>query len=75
MLIFVTLVAAIVITILMVLLTRVKRKNKKILEQLRQDKGNTVYEEIVCKTPPGSPSVDIDENIAYDRVLKTTVTT
>ena len=72
MLIFVILVATMIITILMFLLTRVKRNNKKILELLRQEKGNAVYEEIVCKTPPGSPSVDIDENIAYDRVLKTT---
>ena len=74
-LILVTLVTAVIITILIVILMRVKTNNRKILEQLSQAKGNALYEEIVCKTPPGSPSVDIDKNIAYDRVLKTTVMT
>ena len=74
-LILVTLVTAGIITILIVILMRVKRNNRKILEQLSQVKGNALYEEIVCKTPPGSPSVDIDKNIAYDRVMKTTVMT
>ena len=41
--------------------------NRKILEQLSQIKGSALYEEIVCKTLPGSPSVDIDKNIAYDQ--------
>ena len=73
---FVALVTAVIITVLAVLLTRVRSNNKKILEQLRQAQGNAVYEEIVCKTPPGSPtSSNIDENIAYDRVKKTAVTT
>lgn len=73
---FVALVTAVIITVLVVLLTRVRSNNKKILEQLRQVQGNAVYEEIVCKTPPGSPtSSNIDENIAYDRVTKTTVIT
>jgi hypothetical protein len=58
-----------------VLLNRAKRNNNKILEQLRPAQGNAVYEEIVCKTPPGSPSVNFDENVAYDRVKKTTVMT
>ena len=37
-----------------------------------QAQGNAVYEEIVFKTPPGSPtSSNINENnIAYDRVKK-----
>ena len=74
MLLFVALACAIIITILMALLNRAKRNNKKILEQLRQVQQNAVYEEIVCKTPPGSLSVSIDENVAYDRIQKTTVT-
>ena len=74
-LIFITLVTTIIITILIVMLTRVKGNNKKILEQLSQAKGDAVYEEIVCKTPPGSPSVDIDKNVAYDQAMKTTVMT
>ena len=71
---FAIMVAAVIITLLLVWLTRVKR-NKKTLEQDRQaqPQESAVYEEIVCKTPPGSPSVDIDKNIAYDRVIKTTV--
>ena len=68
MLVFVVLTSAIIITILMVLLNRAKRNNKKILEQLRPVQENAVYEEIVCKIPPGSLSVSIDENVAYDRV-------
>ena len=76
MLTFVALVTAVIITVLVVLVTRVRSNNKKILEQLRQAQGNAVYEEIVRKTPPGSPtSSNIDENIAYDRVKKTAVTT
>lgn len=74
MLVFVTLASAIIIAILIVLLNRVKRNNIKTLEQLRPVQGNAVYEEIICKTPPGSPSVSVDENVAYDRVQKTTVT-
>ena len=75
MLVFVTLASATIITVLMVLLNRAKRSNIKILEQLRPVQGNAVYEEIVCKTPPGSLSVSVDENVAYDRVQKTTVMT
>ena len=75
MLVIVALASAIIVTILMALLNRAKRNNKKILEQLRPVQQNAVYEEIVCKTPPGSLSVSVDENVAYDRIQKTTVMT
>ena len=75
MLVIVALASAIIVTILMALLNRAKRNNKKILEQLRPVQQNAVYEEIVCKTPPSSLSVSVDENVAYDRIQKTTVMT
>ena len=39
--------------------------NRKILKKLNV---NAIYDEITNNTPPGSPGVDTEKNVAYEKV-------
>ena len=47
-----------------------QRKKPKDTKQLAKAKANATYDKIVDKTPPGSPQVGTETNVAYDQVTK-----
>ena len=50
------------------LLVRAKQVNRKIVKELTQAKSNAIYDEVANNAPPGSPGVDTEKNVAYERV-------
>ena len=59
-----------IMTIVIILLIRAKGRNQKILKQLAKAKASAIYDEIVDKSPPGSPQVGTETNVAYEQVAK-----
>ena len=67
-LLFITVAVTFVMVTTLVKLVRNKRANHKIVKELTQIKVDTIYDEIVTRSPPGSPGVDTEKNIAYENI-------
>ena len=64
-LLFVIVIIASAMVTAITFLVRAKLVNRKILKKLNV---NAIYDEITNNTPPGSPGVDTEKNIAYEEV-------
>lgn len=66
-LIFVIVVMVSAMVTAIVLLAQAKLVNRRILKELNAN-STAIYDEIANKSPPGSPGVDTEKNVAYETV-------
>ena len=72
-LVVITLISTTVMATVILLLIRAKAKNHRVLKELAQAKATAIYEEIVDKTPPSSPGVGTEKNVAYEQAAEVCV--